>query len=90
MTCEADPTEFCGAADRLTIYQDTQAALVDSHHCLQTTRSNFTLVAIGKQLGGRATPVKVIDVNTVPHVGYSILSVRKGCSDDPHTVLISS
>ena len=90
MTCEADPTEFCGAADRLTIYQDTQAAPVDSHHCLQTTRSNFTLVAIGKQLGSKATPVKVIDVNTVPHVGYSILSVREGCSDDPNTTLISS
>lgn len=79
MTCEADSTEFCGAADRLTIYQDTQAAQVDSHHCLQTTRSNFTLVAIGKQLGSKAIPVKVIDVNTVPLVGYSILSACTTC-----------
>ncbi|KAG6840662.1 hypothetical protein C0991_005256 [Blastosporella zonata] len=53
-------------------------ALTQTGDCIKTSVASFNLVARPKAnpLTPEATAVKVIDVNTVPKMGYSILSVR--------------
>jgi hypothetical protein len=77
MTCSGDRTKFCGSSDRITLYQDSDPNQPDSdpQTCQQTTVPSFNLKAVYKDTPSASISVKVIDVNTVPHVGYAILSV---------------
>ncbi|KAG6880962.1 hypothetical protein C0995_003558, partial [Termitomyces sp. Mi166 len=52
----------------------------DPQTCTETSVSTFNLLARYKNDPDKTVPVKVINVNTVPKVGYSILSACPDCA----------
>ncbi|KAF9457691.1 WSC domain-containing protein [Collybia nuda] len=76
MTCDGDRTKLCGGRSRITLYQDSNSEPQGPQTCQQTTVPTFNLRAVYKDTPESTISIKVIDVNTVPHVGYAILSVR--------------
>ncbi|RDB19913.1 hypothetical protein Hypma_012960 [Hypsizygus marmoreus] len=54
----------------------------DPQTCLQTSSPNFDLLARYKDSPSSTVPVKVIDVNTVPKVTFSVLSSCVTCSSN--------
>ena len=79
MVCVATHTQYCGNAYRLAIYQfSTSNQAPSPQTCLETDIGNFTLMAKFKNpvtQGPTAVPLKVVAVEMVQNVLWTILSV---------------
>lgn len=79
MVCSATHTQYCGNANRLAIYQFSPSDQTPSPQiCLATDVGNFTLMAKFKNpltQGPTAVPLKVVMVEMVENVLWTILSV---------------
>ncbi|KAF9464508.1 WSC domain-containing protein [Collybia nuda] len=83
MVCSADHTEYCGNQDRIAVYRSSGSGGQGPQTCISTDVANFTLVAAFKNppTSGPATvPLKMVLVELVPNIVWSILSVSiSGC-----------
>lgn len=79
MVCSADHTEYCGNQDRIAVYRASGTGGPQGPQtCISTNVANFTLVAAFKNppTSGPATlPLKMVLVELVPNIVWSILSV---------------
>ncbi|TEB24688.1 WSC-domain-containing protein [Coprinellus micaceus] len=77
--CTADHSQFCGNANRISVYTFTPSAEPPPGACEQASVANFTLVAEFKEPeedGPASVPLKVIAVEMASNVIWTILSVR--------------
>lgn len=81
MVCSGNPTEFCGGRDRLTLYSTGDAEEPPTEEptpaCISTNIARFNPLAVFKApppSGPLSRSIGMINVNTVPHVSYGLLS----------------
>ncbi|KAF4575259.1 WSC domain-containing protein [Pleurotus pulmonarius] len=81
MVCSGNLAEFCGGRDRLTLYSTGDAEEPPEEPptptCISTNVARFNPLAVFKTpppAGPLSRPIGMINVNTVPHVSYGLLS----------------
>ncbi|KAF8961438.1 WSC domain-containing protein [Flammula alnicola] len=90
--CLADPTELCGAGNRLAVYQDTSATAPDPQQCLtnsqftSTTQPfSFNIQAVPTPSGGSPVSIGALELPaTVGQPSWYILSTSL-VSSEGHT-----
>jgi hypothetical protein len=92
--CSATHSEVCGNANRIAIYEFSATGAPPPQTCSQTSLSNFTLRAefLTPPTSGPSTvPLKVITVEMVPDVLWTILSAcQLCCSEWPNLSMSNS
>lgn len=78
--CAADFTEWCGGVARISVYQFSPpvASPPPSQSCVSSDVANFSLNAVYKDppsSGPSSIPLKVVLVELVPNIVWTILSV---------------
>lgn len=83
MLCSASHDEYCGNQNRVAIYQFSASGVAPGPDaCLQTDLGNFTLRAQFRNpptTGPATVPLKVVVVEMVKNVLWTIISVRSYC-----------
>lgn len=82
MVCTGNSAEFCGGRDRLTLYSTGDAEEPPTEEppaptCVSTNVARFNPLAVFKApppSGPLSRSIGMINVNTVPHVSYGLLS----------------
>ncbi|KAJ8698712.1 hypothetical protein PTI98_005387 [Pleurotus ostreatus] len=82
MVCTGNSAEFCGGRDRLTLYSTSGAEEPPTEEpptptCISTNVARFNPLAVFKApppSGPLSRSIGMINVNTVPHVSYGLLS----------------
>ncbi|KAF8959705.1 hypothetical protein BDZ97DRAFT_1922687 [Flammula alnicola] len=106
MVCSATHAEYCGNANRLAIYQFSPSGVAPGPQtCSATTLGNFTLQAQFKNpptTGPSTVPLKVVAVEMVQNVIWTILSACTACCTEwpalslsnsivmPHSVVVAT
>ncbi|KAJ3928765.1 MAG: WSC domain-containing protein [Lentinula lateritia] len=85
--CTSDHSEYCGAANRLAVYQFTASGTPPPPTtCASESISNFTLLANFKNPpedgSSGKVPLKIVLVEMVPSVTWAILSACELCCSD--------
>ncbi|KAJ3541508.1 hypothetical protein NMY22_g3862 [Coprinellus aureogranulatus] len=103
--CTADHSQFCGNANRISVYTFTPAEEPPAPVCDQATIGNFTLVAQFKEPaedGPTSVPLKVVAVEMASNVVWTILSACSNCCSEwpalsmqnsvilPHSVVVGT
>ncbi|KAF5318168.1 hypothetical protein D9619_012137 [Psilocybe cf. subviscida] len=86
MVCSATHAEFCGNQNRVAVYQfSSNGTAPGPAACLQTSLSNFTLRAQFKNpptTGSSTVPLKIVVVEIVKNVLWTILSACPNCCSE--------
>ncbi|PFH53537.1 hypothetical protein AMATHDRAFT_1191 [Amanita thiersii Skay4041] len=86
MICDADHLEFCGNANRISIYASNKSSQSGiPHSCNSTNLANFTLQAvytIPPTSAPPSLPLKPVLVELVPGITWTLLSACSNCCSE--------